>query len=739
MRKHLPITIFYFCALVSHAQTVAPHCPPQPNGADNWDWRQPNFNFYLAGANYTGPNSPNGEFTMESPFQPIDRNNNNINKFQVQSLKDFEPEAGWVLVQRDFGTASKRINHPYFILYNKYSGILRIFVAISTAIGQNDRALITLKYAEGRRSAILELLSPNNHVNALTDFDNQVPEIIVANDYAFDLPYWLHADFVMNYDPCTCDVNSQLFFDVRLVQTNTLTFKLNGTAVPQMDKEGRKGDGKQGFSQVTEGIKTIVDGGVSYHASAKSGLSMLQEIFPSISFAENPWWNALTGLGGAAGVVTKLVGVFTNTPNASEPVAFDINLKGNGEITWSGSHKQIIMSNPGSVLIPPTIINYKNIMGVFTLLEPPKLNVVISGAFSPIFIDGAFYDVTLAENLKYAINPNAGFDLSNSTITAAYVYERSAPPNFSYLKYFTNMNYVNDSTLVSSFVPISLLTTCKARAAVHHASSSNPFPNGSILPPTVYLKVTAILRKTDANGVLHEAVFIAKYKTQIVSTTKLTIPSSSPSTPPYSDWVEVTPSWGGSSGRFNSSFVRYGSKSVTLFGNYTTTSGAQATYLSDNTLRIIGGTNSAIGAGITMKVASGNGSANVPETDPTPYCINSNYISKRDQFLRKGSHQTDSSKMALVERQTTAEKRTTAFPNPTTGKVSFRYYVEEPSQVRLNLVSTTGTVVATPIDAYQEAGPYEFGYDASNLPAGIYIYTLETSKGKETKRLVVIK
>jgi hypothetical protein len=43
-----------------------------------------------------------------------------------------------------------------------------------------------------------------------------------------------------------------------------------------------------------------------------------------------------------------------------------------------------------------------------------------------------------------------------------------------------------------------------------------------------------------------------------------------------------------------------------------------------------------------------------------------------------------------------SDKFFTAFPNPTTGKVSFRYYVEEPTQVRLNLISTTGIVVATP-------------------------------------------
>lgn len=51
----------------------------------------------------------------------------------------------------------------------------------------------------------------------------------------------------------------------------------------------------------------------------------------------------------------------------------------------------------------------------------------------------------------------------------------------------------------------------------------------------------------------------------------------------------------------------------------------------------------------------------------------------------------------------------------------------------------TGKVIATPVSGHQEVGPYEVAYNATNVPSGVYIYTLETSKGKETKRLVVIK
>jgi hypothetical protein len=115
------------------------------------------------------------------------------------------------------------------------------------------------------------------------------------------------------------------------------------------------------------------------------------------------------------------------------------------------------------------------------------------------------------------------------------------------------------------------------------------------------------------------------------------------------------------------------------------------------------------------------------------FCNSSIYLNS-SRNLRVATEPIDQSKG-----QTQIETALSVFPNPTTGKVSFHYYVEEPSQVRLNLISTTGTVVATPVDAYQEAGSYEFAYDASNLPAGVYISTLEINKGKETKRLVVIK
>ncbi len=526
MKILITVCITFIIVYKAHSQTsITPYCPPQANGNDTWDWRNSTYTFYLNGSDYL---STNGVVNMTSPWFGGNSLNLNVNKFYLQNPKDFEPNDGWEMVQREFGSAGNPINHPYFILYNKYSGILRIFVAISNVVGQNNSAVITLTYAKDtKRTAVLELLSPNSYANALIDFDNQVPEIKVGNDYNFSLPYWMHADFVMNYDPCTCATDkNQLYFNVSLVQSSSLSFELGGSAIQNMDNLGRKGTGKQGFSTIVEAGKDVVDGGVSFNSSAKSGLNVLKDIFPTIKYENIVADNILMGLGSAAGIVSKLIGVFTNTTAESQPIAYDINLKSkNGEIKTNNPHRPIILDNPGSQLVPQTLINYKNVMGIFSMLEPPKINVVISNPFTPWGIYGKFYDVTLAEDLKYAINPNAGFDLSKSTVQAAYVYEDLTRPCNVFVApdAYSNLNYMSDTLLISNFLPLNVIRNFRARAAV---------PISSDCRPTVFLKIQAILRKTDSQGKVHESVFIAKYPTVINTTTNIT----SPTNPPYADF-----------------------------------------------------------------------------------------------------------------------------------------------------------------------------------------------------------
>lgn len=169
-------------------------------------------------------------------------------------------------------------------MYNKFSGILRIFVAVVNPIAAYNSAVINLTYIDGPysgnasgklvRTAILENHTINRGRSALDDFDNQVPVVSVPNYYNNPTsnsanPYWLYADFTMNYDPCTCNNLSKLYFEVRLISTASLSFTTNSTPAASLDALGNGASQKQSLAKTAQGI---VDAGNSFYSTANDAI-----------------------------------------------------------------------------------------------------------------------------------------------------------------------------------------------------------------------------------------------------------------------------------------------------------------------------------------------------------------------------------------------------------------------------------------------------------------------------------
>jgi len=60
-------------------------------------------------------------------------NNDNTDRFHnVNDPKevDVQPEDGWELLIKKFGTVTDPVNDPYFVLYNRYTGRLRAFILL---------------------------------------------------------------------------------------------------------------------------------------------------------------------------------------------------------------------------------------------------------------------------------------------------------------------------------------------------------------------------------------------------------------------------------------------------------------------------------------------------------------------------------------------------------------------------------------------------------------------------------
>ncbi|RIV21276.1 T9SS C-terminal target domain-containing protein [Fibrisoma montanum] len=78
-----------------------------------------------------------------------------------------------------------------------------------------------------------------------------------------------------------------------------------------------------------------------------------------------------------------------------------------------------------------------------------------------------------------------------------------------------------------------------------------------------------------------------------------------------------------------------------------------------------------------------------------------------------------------------------AYPNPFIEATVIKYRLAEASPVTLSLLNAQGQTVEVLLSSdFQEAGAHEFTYKNASLPASVYLYSLRTTQGIVTKRLV---
>jgi hypothetical protein len=243
---------------------------------NSWNWTSEIFNdIYIN-------NNPNHSFT--SPFWATGSTNRNLPlfNFQVQTLankKDFHPEDGWELLIKDFGnssTANSGVTYPFFALYNRYTGKLRAYLMIPNQQESANSAVLKIAWSDNpkigslpsRKTSLFQFMKPIG--TTTSNFDKNLAATS-SNNYFKEDYFWLTAEFVVAYDPCTChdysfdNTTSKISFAYSMITELELNALLSGSLTQNVDEiinnNGPTGSDKNfSFSDLSQ-VKELVNSG----------------------------------------------------------------------------------------------------------------------------------------------------------------------------------------------------------------------------------------------------------------------------------------------------------------------------------------------------------------------------------------------------------------------------------------------------------------------------------------------
>jgi hypothetical protein len=401
--------------------TISTHPDNYQNSSDSdesqkWDWRTETFTAYYKQVGMGDLGFPN---SIRSPFHEL-ISNPNVNRYTDAIEKDYRNEDGWELLYHVFGSTEKGLDNPFFMLYNRFSGTIRVFVNIRNSGSANSNAAsITLAFPDGvRRTAVFNQLGL--HTRALDDFDKKARTSNnnrYVNSGVNDNYYWLSADFNSMYDPCTCGLASDFLLFVTLISDTKVDLSINGTITTLLDNTGTSQNISAnsplssiqqylnfGTSLITD-VQGLFSSANEQHATGvqlqnaanqfvlnNSGLfgsqaadSIARQI--ELILFEVPTIGQLLKFSSTLISTIKKTGANFNALSATQKQAYvknstvttqNVKLSVTGSLVQSAAFVDALLAVPGSInseLPEHRRPVYDNVLGVFNLAENPRIKL----------------------------------------------------------------------------------------------------------------------------------------------------------------------------------------------------------------------------------------------------------------------------------------------------------------------------------------------------------------------------
>lgn len=332
---------------------------------------------------------------------------------------DVLPANGWVLLFRSFGTPSCGTNMPYFILYNRYLGLLRVFF-------YNDLTSQTFSFGQ------VTLDETNTSSTSLLNFDGGSANnsLITVSDIGPD--QWSYADFkLVTYDS-NPHTDATLTFNVNGITSTSLTLT-GSVALNQVESDAHVAGI---VDKTTSGIKAFGSDFKSVTSSAKT----LNDLANKNSGA---WWaptvKAITNngvslvAGGVYGILGFVSSFLGGGQTKATPMHFQGQIQATGTLQTTGQVYQFILRVPGQPHSNPNDLSlpiYDTTLGVFnpTIPDVNRYEQVedCGTDILCIYSNPKIYET--ATPLTIQFNPNV---LTDATVTVAAGYTfLSGPPIF---------------------------------------------------------------------------------------------------------------------------------------------------------------------------------------------------------------------------------------------------------------------------------------------------------------------
>lgn len=737
------------------------------SGTNRFDWRQEIIPVSISSFPLSQITSPYYFDATASALKGLAQGEGN------PAMYDFYPEDGWELVRKNFGKkadgtliTNEAMIGPYYILYNKYSATLRVIGWTGSAVGYFPTINVKLSFnVDGSTPNVSGLLNQYNVTAMPLDKNSPINHATTPAILTGDVGVPFFADFKLGYDPCTCMFGSNLKIEFEKVQTMDIKLygRLLATSIPadQYD-ELVNNDNSMKDRNFLASVFDIDNSSSPNYRSVNAGMltyRTIDNLIDDYKASSNADWlkegfdilGKAFQVGSTVADVVRKEDVAKGLEAASALSDFFSGLISpktmpsviQGEMALTG---QIVNKDDQYVTIPvvnPGSLNsasapecctsgtnyfypmYNEVLGVFALTETPQATTTEWYPDMESSISDRYFQIS--SPVKYALNPAAKVNLTNSRIYASIELEQTyASSNaLSLMNPTTNLFFRHQTTtsngktkyvFTSPAVPIESIGNLIIQYKNYFGWTSSLF---------LSVMLDLEFQGLNKNGIPNKAFTILTYPIESPGLNSGNLSGTFPWAPEFYTL---------SSSMFISNTTYSAWKDITITGNLSILSGKTVTINAGENVIVNPGVS--IGPGAVLKsgiypIATNN--TLVPQTDLTSYCTNGTYKAKSYTQARVAAE--DTQEVKVKER---GNESLNAYPNPARSKINFQYYLDEASAVRLSIQDLTGRTMAIVVEDYEEAGVYDVPFE-SQLANGVYIYTLETSKGKQSKRLMIAK